>query len=367
MNNNCLIIIVVLNQLEYTRGCVESIIKHTNYPYKILIVDNGSNKETIDYLRYLQRQNAAEVIFNKKNLGWVEAVNQGMFYDDSSYVCVMNNDTLVYPGWLSEMVDISRKDKTIGIVNPLWGLPKKFKGSRNDYYDRVVTKHKGEFIAIDWARGFCFLVKRGVINKIGGLDEVFSPGCYDDWDYSVRAWESGFRCVRAKGAFVYHYKNVTYSEEFGREGMNNAFKEKGAIFYERWGRPLRVFIIIDSTYVNLLSSLKDFILYLLKKQNKVFVLNSQGSLLINHTNYIERGSMNAMLGAKAIVKIIGNLRHSQPKRYDTIICSSSLNKFLEKFYFIRNNYIIKELDGNLDNDNREEILTSLSNLKKRGF
>jgi len=365
MNSRCLIVIISFNQLGYTKGCTESILKNTDYPYRILIVDNGSNKETVDYLKRIKEQNIAEVIFNKKNIGWVKAVNQGMYYSNSQYVCVMNNDTFVYPYWLPEMVAVAERDKSIGIVNPLWELSKGFKGKIDNYYNKVIRSQRGQFIDTDWARGFCFLVKRTVINKIGGLDEAFSPGYYDDWDYSVRAQESGFRCIRAKGAFVYHYKNITYSEELGQKGLDSILKEKGNVFYRRWGRPLRILMVVDSIFKNTSVLLKDFILYLLKKQNKVFILSSQRDLCVNHTNCIVRKSKSAILRIKVFIKMLDNLRHSHSKRYDIILCSSPLNKFFKKFYFIRNNYIVKELDGNIDN--REELLSILSNLKKRGF
>jgi len=357
----CLIAIISLDQLDYTRQCIESILKITEYPYRILIVDNGSNKETIQYLKYLKEQNFAEVIFNSENLGWVKAVNQAMLYSDHGYVCIMNNDTVVYPRWLSEMVGTAQKDNRIGIVNPLWELPKRFKGTLDDYYSNVIKDQRGEFIETDWARGFCFLVKRAVIDKIGGLDEAFSPAYYDDWDYSMRAIMSGFRCVRAMGALVYHYRNITYSDILGGKELNNLLKEKGVVFYKRWGRPLKILLIIDDTMKIDLFSLEDFILHLLREQHTLFIIHNQKHFTIKHTNctlqYVPH-----FIRIRCSLNIMNNLRHSTLKRYSVILSSYKVKSFLEKVIFVKNDYTLKEIKNGLEN--REEIIKVIGDLKK---
>jgi GT2 family glycosyltransferase len=280
---HCLIVVISLDQLSFTRGCLESIEKNTKYPYKVLVIDNGSKQETLNYLNEIKRSGKIDVIFNKDNLGWVKAVNQGLFYSDSFYVCVMNNDTIVYPGWLQQMVKGFRNDKAVGIVNPLWELPKKFKGSRDQYFKQIITKQQDEYVDTDWARGFCYLVKREVINATGGLDYDFSPAYYDDWDFSLRAIEEGYKCIRAKGAFVYHYKNVSYPEVLGEKGFNKIFKEKARIFHQKWGFPLRIFIIVGGKAPGEITLMRELAQKLLKVQNKIYVI-SKRNLNINHSN-----------------------------------------------------------------------------------
>jgi len=274
----------------------------------------------------------------------------------------MNNDTVVYPGWLSEMIGAAEKDELTGIVNPLWELPKRYRGTREDYFSKIVTQQRGKFIETDWARGFCLLIKRKVINKVGGLDETFSPGYYDDWDYSARAIKAGFRCVRAKGAFVWHYKSRTYPEVLGASGADSLFQDKGKIFYKRWGRPLKILLIAGSLLNADLARLKNFGLLLLRDQNKLFVISSQKELYIEHTNCIMRYSPNSIMWMRSVLNIIDNLRHSSSKRYDFILCLPKINKTLRKIPFIRNNYLVKELKGYLRNE--KDLIKELANLKK---
>jgi GT2 family glycosyltransferase len=247
---SCDIIIPVYNQLNYTKACLDSIKEHTDCQHRIIVVDDASDQDTAGYLDRLSSSGEIVLLRNENNLGWLKSVNKGIEYSKAEYVCVMNNDTLVYPGWLSEMVKIAEKNAQIGIVNPLWELPKTFFGTRNAYFRAIVSKQKSKFVETDWARGFCFLTKRAVIEKIGGLNEVFSPRYFEDWDYSIRAINAGFICVRALGAFVWHHKNITYENVFGKSGMNKEFEEKRKIFCARWGEPLRILLISDSSLEN---------------------------------------------------------------------------------------------------------------------
>ncbi|MFQ5681334.1 MAG: glycosyltransferase family 2 protein [Candidatus Omnitrophota bacterium] len=316
-NDKCLIVIVSLNQLNYTRGCIESIVNNTAYPYKILVVDNGSDRETEAYLRGLRDNGVIDVIFNRENRGWVAAVNQGLFYSADAYVCVMNNDTLVYPGWLKEMVAAAESAKEAGLVNPLWELPRGFRGDYHLYFHRVVGNQAGQFVETDWARGFCFLVKRAVIQRIGGLDKAFAPAYYDDWDYSRRAINAGFICLRAKGALVRHYVNVTYPEVLGQGKFNDLFLQKRELFHRRWGRPLRI-VFIFSRAVADKDKIKERLFALARAQHHLYLWGPPGMPRIEHTNVQVRVSPWFLVALFALLDIGNNLGRNRHKHYDIV-------------------------------------------------
>lgn len=336
----------------------------TRFPFRLILVDNASDKQTAQYLDKIKEENPEQVVLirNSENLGWVKAVNQGILYSNSLYVCAMNNDTVAYLRWLSEMVDVAEEGELVGLVNPLWELPKRYKRTPDKYFRKIITQQSGKFIETDYARGFCFLIKRKVISKIGGLDEVFSPGYYDDWGYSLRAMEAGFKCVRAKGAFVRHYRSITYLAVWGETRFNSLFQEREKIFYKKWGRSLRILLIIDSSLSKNLPLLKDFGLSLLEGQNRPTIINTQRELNIEHTNCTMKYSLSPMAQIRSTLNIMDNFRHSSSKRYDCILCSPKIDKFLNRFSFIKNNYLIKKLDTNLMNV--KDLIKDLGNLKK---
>ena len=361
---HCDIIIPIWNQLKYTEECIESILEATGFSsFRLILIDNASDRQTADYLDQIKAGHEGKILLirNSENLGWVKAVNQGICRCVGEYVCVMNNDTVVYPGWLAQMIKVAEKEKAIGLVNPLWQLPKRFKKIPGAYFNKTIKKGRGEFIETDWVRGFCFLIKRAVLDKIGGLDEDFSPGYYDDWDFSMRAQRAGFKCARAKGAFVRHYVNASSPLILGRKGFNRLFQEKEELFYSKWGRPLRILVIIDRALSKDFASVKSFTSQLLKEQNRVFLI-SQRPLGIAHTNYRYNNCPDFLIGVRALFSLLNNLRHIRSKRYNLIFCSTRMGRLLKSFPFIRNNYLFKELDGCLKDT--EATIEELAALKK---
>lgn len=231
----CDIIIPIWNQLDITRSCIDHIIENTRYPYRLILIDNASDLETKKYLDSLERNKQIEmaVIRNEENLGFVKAVNQGLSISKAPYVCVLNNDTCPAPGWLERMIDFAKQHEDVGLINPQCDGH----GDRPiDVYAGILKKDKGKYMEMNQCQGFCMLVKRELIDKIGGLDESFGIGGFDDTDFSMRAHMKGYRCVSIKDAYVYHHLHVSFNKSGDREKW---VKKNRSIYYEKWGKHLR--------------------------------------------------------------------------------------------------------------------------------
>ena len=181
----CDIIIPVWNQLALTRDCIESIFKNTaSEDYRIILVDNASDDETKNYLDGLNRAWPKQIalIRNEKNLGFIKAVNQGIAVSQAPYACLLNNDTLVTKGWLKEMIAIAESSDDTGIVNPSSNNlgQKPNQGEPLELYAEKISKESGQSIELGAAVGFCMLIKRKVIEKIGVFDEIYGTGNFDD-------------------------------------------------------------------------------------------------------------------------------------------------------------------------------------------
>src|SRR5690606_37753418 len=99
----------------YTKKCVESIRAHTRQAYELILVDNGSKDGTEEFFRSVP---GAKVIRNVANEGVAKGWNQGMRLADGDYILIFNNDTIVGPGWLENMVRLCESDPSIGMVGP---------------------------------------------------------------------------------------------------------------------------------------------------------------------------------------------------------------------------------------------------------
>ena len=240
----CDIIIPIWNQLEFTKSCIDHILNHTHYPYRLILVDNGSDIETKNYLENLKQTKKAEInlIRNEENLGFVKAVNQGLEASKAPYVCILNNDTLPGTGWLTELVEFAEKHPDVGLLNPLCNGHVQRNLSVNEYAKMVSFSNKDKFMEMNQCQGFSMLIKRDLIDKIGYLDERFGIGGFDDTDYSMRAHRAGYKSVCVYSSYVYHREHTSF-DKMGQRKKIQFDSEKA--YFRKWPRHLRILIIFS--------------------------------------------------------------------------------------------------------------------------
>lgn len=304
--SDCDIIIPVYNSLELTKNCLDSIFSNTSISFNIILVDNNSDEATGKYLEMLKSSHKnVFLIRNENNLGWVKAVNQGMRISVSPYICIMNNDTVVRTnGWLSGLIGLSGMADDIGLVNP------RFETKESVNCDEP-------FIEVDFCRGYCILIKRAVMDKIGVLDEAYGLGYYDDDDYSVRAIRAGYRCVRANSVFVEHVRDSTFSALFGNEKRRELHDKNKKLFYSRWGKRLKVVFVI--THKHDIGTISRLLFGIARKQHIIYVWNFWQRLGLKHINIRERTFSGFFHKFIMYLLLILNRTKKAPKRYSVIL------------------------------------------------
>lgn len=230
------IIIPIYNELEYVRLCLESILEHTTYPYRVYMVDDGSDSYTKGYLRdFAARHEAFHLIENEQNLGFVQSCNRGMAATPSGDILLLNSDVIVTPDWLRKIVRCAYSDEEIGIVSPLSTRSSHLwiKINPGDSIFRTAEKIEelsdANYPDIVTPEGWCFFVRRDCYEHLGGFDSVFGKGYCEESDYSMRALANGYRTVCADDTFVFHKGRVTFKGERGPR-----YKHNRKIFDRRW-------------------------------------------------------------------------------------------------------------------------------------
>lgn len=236
----CDIVIPIWNQPGLTAACLQSLAACTPEPVRLILVDNASGPPTRELLDRFKAEGKlpAEILRNAANLGFIKAVNQGIRAGKSPWVCLLNNDTVVTAGWLSEMIRVAESDPSIGLVNPTsncLGYPAQ--GLPPGEIARRLAKHRGESAPLSTAIGFCLLARRSLFDQIGLLDEQFGMGNFDDDDLSLRVRKAGLRPVRAAAAYVHHEEKASFKK---LPGWEKAFDENRKKFERKWGRRLRI-------------------------------------------------------------------------------------------------------------------------------
>lgn len=242
------IIILSFNTFSLTKLCIESIRKHTEKgTYEIIVVDNASKDSSVDWLK---KQPDIRLIKNDWNAGFSAGCNQGMEIAEGSEILLLNSDTIVTSNWLKNLCAALYSRSDVGAVGCMTNYSINGQQMEGPYEDiEGLEKFASEFNKSDsskWVRkllliGFCFLFKREVYEKIGPMDESFTPGNFEDDDYSLRIWQAGYEMLLCKDTYIHHFGNASFisgkshAERQEKAEKYNALIERHAkIFRNKW-------------------------------------------------------------------------------------------------------------------------------------
>lgn len=234
------IIIPVYNQLKYTKMCLDSIWQNTSENYEIIVINNGSQDATKEYLEQIPR---VKTVHNKKNLGFAAAVNQGISIAQGNYIIILNNDCIVSEEWVLRLLQPAVKQDVgiVGVMSNFAASPQLFRVSIENIdsipqiAQQVKTKYNRSFIYTIRVVGLCMLIKRELIEKIGGFDPRFGLGTFEDDDFSLRSILCGYKNVIAQDVFIFHFGSKTFKEE--NIERDRLLRENWRKFKEKWGLP----------------------------------------------------------------------------------------------------------------------------------
>lgn len=215
------IVMLTWNQIDCTQICLDSLFENTHEPFELIMVDNGSNDGTRDYLKTIARGRPnVRLIFNERNLGFAAGCNQGMAIARGEFILLLNNDTVLTEGWLTRMLRPMRQDPTIGAVGPksnyvasrqlISPVPYEKLDGMHQFAKERAREHAGRGSYDLLAIGFALLLRTEAVKKIGSLDTGFGPGNFEDDDYCVRLLLAGYRIWVAEDVFIHHFGSVTF-------------------------------------------------------------------------------------------------------------------------------------------------------------
>jgi GT2 family glycosyltransferase len=238
------LILVTYNNLALTHLCLMSLFRNTTYPdYEIIVVDNHSTDGTPNYLTQLGAQQPhLRLILNPQNYGFAHANNQGLTQATGSVLILLNNDTVVPPGWLTRLV-FHLADPAVGLVGPVTNfagnaarikVPYTTWGGMEIFARERAAAYTGQLADIPMLAMYCLALRREVYEAVGPLDEQFGLGLFEDDDYTQRVRAQGYRIVCALDVFIHHVGQAAFGKLIPSGDYDRLFAENLRRYQAKW-------------------------------------------------------------------------------------------------------------------------------------
>jgi len=250
------IIVLTYNQKKLLEETLQSVVDKTDYKnYKIFLVDNGS----VDRHDLMVKKKFPKVVIirNDKNLGYSKGNNIGIEYAkehyNPDYYVLLNDDIeITQKDWLKKMIGLAEKSRWIGIVGTQSIYPDGAFQNVGGYLKgweltKILNFKKDKLLFVDHFDVVCMLVKKDVMDKLKGMDEIYTPYLLEDSDFCLRCRRLGYQIVIDPSIKVIHKKSKTIT------AMNNPYtlliRFKNDIIFSRrhlkgWNKLFRLFIFL---------------------------------------------------------------------------------------------------------------------------
>lgn len=232
------------NAPEFTHMALNSIRRYTSEPYEVIVVDNGSGPETAAMLKAIDDPHV-RVIYNATNRGYAGGNNVGIAAARGEYVVLLNNDVIVTDGWIDGLLWPFAKIPRLGVSAPrsnqVVGDQRIYDSTYSDEdamhafarERRERLRHRGYIT--DRAIGLCLCIDRRVIDEIGGLDESYGVGNFEDDDLCLRVRGAGYQIYVCDDVFVHHFGSQSFKAN--NVDYMATMRANWSIFSRKWGYP----------------------------------------------------------------------------------------------------------------------------------
>ncbi len=236
------IVMLSWNAPEFTKLALESIRSHTSGNYEVIVVDNGSRAETVDWLKTLT---GVRVIFNPTNRGFAGGNNQAIAAARGDYIVLLNNDVVVTAGWLDGLLGAFERVPGLGVSAPrsnkiagdqiVIGAAYADMAQMHRFAAARRERYRDRGYMTDRAIGLCLCIDRRVVEEIGGIDERFGIGNFEDDDFCLRVRAAGYRIYVCDDVFIHHFGSQTFAAN--KIDWTATMRENWLKFAAKWDLP----------------------------------------------------------------------------------------------------------------------------------
>lgn len=245
------------NGKDFLYAYFESLIKNSNEIGEVIIVDNGSNDGSQEFIRnYREKVDFPIVLIeNSQNLGFAEAVNQGISKARYDYIFSLNNDTVVEKSAILELLNLLNTDGRIFSVSSKmvqFNNPELIDDAGDDYTLLAYTKKRGNnqnlnnFIEVSEIFSSCAgaaLYRKDLLEELDGFDSEFFA-YMEDVDLGYRARINGYKNLFCPNAIVYHIGSATTGSQYNEFKVRLAARNNVWVVYKNLPIPQKIVNIL---------------------------------------------------------------------------------------------------------------------------
>jgi len=195
------LVVLPWDQMGFTQRCVTSLRLHTDVPYELIIVDNGSQPVARSYA-----EQAADIpVLNETNRGFAKGMNQGLAAANGEYVAFINNDTFFPPDWAGTVLEAFDRFPNAGIVAPAVTAAANPVNVMQVPGERVypLPAFSAPPGAVVW------IMRTDVAKELGGFPEDYEIASGEDVDLGFATWVNSLDIVVDERVLVGHVSKGT--------------------------------------------------------------------------------------------------------------------------------------------------------------
>ncbi|NFR88446.1 methyltransferase domain-containing protein, partial [Clostridium botulinum] len=228
----------------------------------IIIIDNNSNDGTVEWIK---EQSGIKYILNKENKGFPVGCNQGIeIAEKDNDIFLLNNDTVIMPNSIFNLRMGLYSDEKLGATGAV--------SNSVSYYQEISEHYENFDEYMEFALknnitnetfyeerikliGFAMMIKRNVLDKVGLLDERFTPGNFEDDDISFRILMAGYKLLLCKDSYIHHFGSVSFKSSNLK--YNELILINSNKFKEKWGFSVEYSTFIRNEIIELIQEDND--------------------------------------------------------------------------------------------------------------
>ena len=336
-------IVLCWNNYHLTEQCIESLLRSTYPNMKIYVVDNGSREEVVEQLRK-DLGALITIIQNRRNLGFAEGNNVALRVVKGKYSVILNNDTVVDPGWLEPLIEAMEKDHEIGACQPkIKSLADKryfeHAGAAGGFMDvygypfargRVFTtveEDRGQYdnpVEVAWCSGTAMVLRNCILKHTGLFDPLFFMYA-EEADLCWRISHCGYKMMCIPKSVVYHVgmgtmkhtlmRKIYFAHRNGIMMLLKNYRCKELLRY----LPARIVLdIITIFYYFVTHPLRGASLAVFKAYFKLFfslpvIFRSRGQVQRLRNRFRHRSKAPPLVGCSIAIRYYLQKKHTYPQ------------------------------------------------------